>query len=447
MIQRIAIVLLSIGIIGVGVWGYQEHQEKNAILIQAENTYQRAFHELSYHMDLLHDTIGTSLAMNSKDRLSPQLVEIWRLTSEAHSNVSQLPLALLPFNKTEEFLANIGNFTYRTSVRDLDKSPLSDEEIQTLENLYKQAHDIKDELRQVQHMVLDNNLRWMDVQLALATDDEPADNTIIDGFKTVEKHVEQFSDSHTDSVMIGNVSNQHKYHQLDGDQIDKQEALKQAKDIFQVKSENDLNITKSGDGADTPLFSITYQDGDKHAYMDMAQNGGHPISLLVDRPTSKKTLSLNEGQKKAEQYLKKYNFNDMQVYQSSEYDHIGVYSFVYNEDGVRIFSDSVEVKVALDNGDILGFTAQNYLMNHRDRTIPKPLLTIEDAEDKVNSNIKIEEQSLAIIDNDLGEEVLAYEFLGVFNDETFRIFINAMNGIEEKVERLSGVEANFAQSF
>src|SRR5699024_4244781 len=106
MIRWIMITALSVAVVGTAIWGYQEHQEKNAILIQAENTYQRSFHELSYHMDLLHDKIGSSLAVSSKERLSPQLVEIWRLTSEALANVGQLPLALLPFNKTEEFLSD-----------------------------------------------------------------------------------------------------------------------------------------------------------------------------------------------------------------------------------------------------------------------------------------------------------------------------------------------------
>src|SRR5699024_8296142 len=178
MIRWIAIADLSLGIAGTAFWGYQEHQEKNAVLIQAENTYQRSFHDLSYHMDLLHDKIGTSLAMDSDERLSPQMVEIWRLTSEAQSDVGQLPLSLLPFNKTEEFLANIGDFTYRTAVRDLEKDPLSDKETKTLNKLYEQAEDIKNELREVQHLTLKNNLRWMDVQLALATQEEPADNTI-----------------------------------------------------------------------------------------------------------------------------------------------------------------------------------------------------------------------------------------------------------------------------
>ena len=50
----------------------------------------------------LNDKIGSALAMNSNQRISPQLVEIWRVTSEALSDVGQLPLGLLPFNKTEE---------------------------------------------------------------------------------------------------------------------------------------------------------------------------------------------------------------------------------------------------------------------------------------------------------------------------------------------------------
>src|SRR5699024_8656992 len=177
MIRSIIITVLVIGLVGVGYWGYQEHEEKNALLIHAENNYQRSFHELSYHMDLLHDKIGTSLAMNTDTRLSPQFVDIWRLTSHALQNVGQLPLTLLPFNKTEEFLSNIGDFTYKTSIRNLDDDPLTEEELRQLKSYYTQAADIKDELRRVQHLTLEDNLRWMDVELALATEDEQLDNS------------------------------------------------------------------------------------------------------------------------------------------------------------------------------------------------------------------------------------------------------------------------------
>ena len=54
------------------------------------------------------------------------------------------------------------------AVRDLSKSPLTDKEYKTLNALYDQSGEIQNEMRQVQHLVIDNNLRWMDVELALA---------------------------------------------------------------------------------------------------------------------------------------------------------------------------------------------------------------------------------------------------------------------------------------
>lgn len=443
MFRWITIGALSLALAGAAVWGYQEHQEKNAILIQAENSYQKAFHELTYYMDLLHEEVGTVLAMNSHQRLSPKFVDIWRITSDAHSNVSQLPLGLLPFNKTEEFLSDIGDFTYRTAIRNLDDEPLTDDETSILEDLYSQASDIKDELRNIQHLALDNNLRWMDVQLALVNN-EQSDNTIIDGLKTVEKSVEGYSEANSETGLIGLTAKTNYFDQASGDSLSEDEALSLGKEIFEVEEDEDVEITRSGDGADIPTYSVSYQNGEKYAYMDITQKGGHPISLLVERPIDEKKLSLNDGEKKAQAFLEDFNFKDMELYQSSEYDHNGMYSFLYNLDGIKVYSDTVEVKVALDNGDILGLTANNYLSNHHEREIDNPEISEEEALEFVNPNVEIQEKSLAIIENDLREEVLTYEFLGTLGNDTFRIYINAMNGNEEKVEKLGGKELRYS---
>lgn len=444
MIRWIVIAILSLGMIGTGVWGYQEHQEKNAILIQAENDYQRAFHELTYHMDLLNNELGSALAMNSSRGLSPQLADIWRISSDALSNVGQLPLGLLPFNKTEEFLSNISDFTYRTAVRDLDDEPLSEEETKLLESLYEQSGEIKNELRQVQHLALENNLRWMDVEVALANGDELVDNTIIDGLKTVEDKLEGFQETNVDSPIIGVSSKNHAYENITGEEISQEEALEKSKDLFEAGDQDKLSITKSGDGADIPFYSISYQNENKRGYMDMSVQGGLPMTMLVERNVDEAKISLNEGMEIAQAFLQELHFEDMQLLNSSQFDNIGVYSFLYNQDGVRIYPDTLEIKVALDNGDILGLTAKNYLMNHTDRDLPEPEITEEEAKEAVNPNVDIQEEYLAVIDNDLGEEVLVYEFLGVYNDETYRIFINAADGREEKVEMLNGTEVNYS---
>lgn len=444
MIRWLVISVLALGFFATSLWGYQEHREKNEILIQAENTYQRAFHELTYHLDLLHEQIGVALAVSSSERLSPQLVEIWRLTSEALANVGQLPLTLLPFNKTESFLSDIGEFTYQTAVRDLDEDPLSEEEFNSLKNLYKQAEDIQSELRYVQNVVLNENLRWMDVQLALASQDEPLDNTIIDGFKTVEERVGEYAESDVDSTIIGRSTREKTFEFLSGEKINEQEALDKSKKIFNVDKENQLSISKSGDGANVTTYSVSYNNGKKSAYLDLTEQGGYPLTLLVNRPLEEKQLSLNDGFMEAEKYLEDNEFKDLVLFESIELNNIGVYSFIYEQDNVRIYPDQIEIKVALDNGDILGMSAKSYFQNHHERKLQKPKLSEAEAEKFINQNVDIQERFLAVIENDFGEEVLTYEFLGIYDDDTYRIFINAMDGNEEKVERLKGAEMNYS---
>ncbi|HEU5138939.1 MAG TPA: germination protein YpeB, partial [Bacillales bacterium] len=150
MTRTVTIIVLAIALVATGYWGYQEHQEKNAVLLQAENNYQQAFHNLVYHVDQLQDKIGTTLAMSSKQTLSPALAQVWRLSTAAHGEVGKLPLTLMPFNDTEEFLSNIGEFSYRVTTRNLSKKPLTENEYQTLEKLYKRSSAIEHQLRRVQ---------------------------------------------------------------------------------------------------------------------------------------------------------------------------------------------------------------------------------------------------------------------------------------------------------
>ncbi|EKN67376.1 germination protein YpeB [Schinkia azotoformans] len=448
MLRVILIIFFAIIVVGTGFWGYQEHQEKNAILIHAENNYQRAFHDLTYQIDLLQDKIGTTLAMNSRSQLSPALADVWRITSEAHSDVGQLPLTLMPFNKTEEFLSNIGDFSYRTAVRDLGKEPLTDGEYKTLQQLYSHATEIQQELRKVQHQVIENNLRWMDVELALASEKENLDNTIIDGFKTVEKNVEEYSESNFGPEFTQmNAKNDNSFKYLSGKEITKEEAMNEARKFLQIEEPVNMNVTENGEGSDIGFYSITINSPKQNSeiYMDITKKGGYPIWVLNHREIGQSNISLNEAAEKAKKYLNDQNFKDLQLFESAQYDHVGVFTFVAVQDGVRVYPDSIRVKVALDEGDIIGFSANDYLIAHHKRKIPKPEISLEQARGKVNPSVKVMEHRLAIINDDLGKEALCYEILGIINNDTYRIYVNAIDGSEEKVEKLKNAEPIYEQ--
>ncbi|MGG1106659.1 germination protein YpeB [Bacillus subtilis] len=444
MIRGILIAVLGIAIVGTGYWGYKEHQEKDAVLLHAENNYQRAFHELTYHVDQLHDKIGTTLAMNSQKSLSPALIDVWRITSEAHNSVSQLPLTLMPFNKTEELLSKIGDFSYKTSVRDLDQKPLDKNEYTSLNKLYQQSEDIQNELRHVQHLVMSKNLRWMDVEMALASDEKQSDNTIINSFKTVEKNVGAFSTGTDLGPSFTSTKKEEKgFSHLKGKQISEQEA-KQIAERFAPDDNYSIKVVKSGKKTNRDVYSISMKDPDHKAviYMDITKKGGHPVYLIQNREVKDQKISLNDGSNRALAFLKKNGFetDDLEIDESAQYDKIGVFSYVPVENKVRMYPEAIRMKVALDDGEVVGFSARDFLTSHRKRTIPKPAITEAEAKSKLNKNVQVRETRLALITNELGQEVLCYEMLGTIENDTFRMYINAKDGSEEKVEKLKNAE-------
>jgi spore germination protein len=63
----------------------------------------------------------------------------------------------------------------------------------------------------------------------------------------------------------------------------------------------------------------------------------------------------------------------------------------------------------------------------------------------LNPSLAVQEDRLAIIVDEFGKEVLCFEFLGTINKDTYRIFINAENGSEEKIEKLKNPEPIFQE--
>ncbi len=442
MIRSILIAVLAIVVVSTAYWGYQEHQEKNSILIKAESSYQRAFHDLTYNLDQLHDEIGATLAMNSKKQLSPSLADVWRVTSMAQVNLGQLPLALMPFNKTEEYLYKVGNFSYRNAIRDLDKEPLTNEEYKVLKELYQQSGEIQKEMRQIQSMVLKDNLRWMDVELALASEVEPLDNAIIDGFKIVNEKVEGFNEVEWGADLPQLQANDELLSKrFTGKEISKEEAKEIALAFCELENAK-VEVEETGDGLAYKSYSVMINDPKHKAniFMDISKKGGHPIWLLQDRQIGETKISLNEAAEKAKAFLEKNNHKQMQLVDSKQYNAVGVFNFVYLKDNVRVYPDSIVIEVSLQDKQIIGYEATAYLANHRKRTIPAPKLTMEEAKKSLNPALEVKEHHLALIKNELEDEVLTHEFFGVINNDTYRIFINAQTGHEEQVEKLDNAE-------
>ena len=98
-----------------------------------------------------------------------------------------------------------------------------------------------------------------------------------------------------------------------------------------------------------------------------------------------------------------------------------------------MYPDLIKVKVALDNGEVLGIETSGYLNNHTIRDLEKVKITREQAKKDLNKDLEIISEGMAIIPTEWKTEILCYEFKGKVDDKEFLVYINAENGREEDV--------------
>jgi spore germination protein len=442
MYSRLSIVMfpvLLVALIGAGVWGYLEHQEKNSILIKAENQYQRAFHDLSFHVDKLHSELGNTLALNtaSQDSYKKGLINVWRITSEAQTEINQLPLTLLPFNKTAEFLANMANFSYRAAVRDLGKQPLNDGEMQTLNALYQHSNEISTDLRGMQAKVIQNNLRWMDVEMALATQKEPRDNTIIDGFQTVDKKVAEYSDVNW-SPSVMNVFQKRDSTMLTGDTVSPEDVRQKAAQFLNTADPSQMQIVENGQGTEYDSYSVIMpkEHTNDGIHMDYSKKGGQLLWFSASRDVPQRNLDIRRARDVGAEFLDVHGYPNMTAVSYDEYGNVANITFAGYSGNAINYLDKIAVKVALDDGEVTGLQATDYVFDHKERQLMVPKLTVDEARKVLNSNFKIDSEAVALIRNDMQEEVLCHQFTGRINGGIYRIYINAETGAEEKIDKL-----------
>jgi spore germination protein len=451
MYKRLAAFLfpvLALALVGSGLWGYQVNQEKNTVLIKAENQYQRAFHDLSFHVEQLHSELGQALAVHSGSDHSQRksLANVWRMTSEAQNEINQLPLTLLPFNKTEEFLSNVAKFSYQVAVRDMSKQPLSEDETKTLTTLYNHSKEISKELRDVQSKVIANNLRWMDVEMALASQNETQDNTIIDGFKTVDKSVGEYEEINW-GPSVSSVFSKQNMQVLEAEpEATEEEIRKKAAEFLGGVDAGSLNIVENGQGKEYNSYSVSAQMGDHHtAQLDFTKKGGHLIWFINERMISEGSLTIEQAVKSAQEFLTAHGYNDMVPISKDEYLQTASITFATSKDGVIIYPEKLAVQVALDNGEVMGLHAKDYVYRKKDREVKAPSLTPEQAKKKLNPNLEVSSEQRALITNDAGEDVICYMYVGRINGSQYRIYINGDTGQEEKIEQIRESDATAGQ--
>jgi len=425
--------IVTIMLIVAVYWGFQQQKLKNDVMVKAENQYQRAYGNLTYYLGQLDEQMGQTLAISSTSNhyYRKGLINVWRLTSEAQQQIGQLPTNYIPFNDAETFLTRVANFSYKAAVRDLETEPLTDGELSTLNELYNNAKSIRTTLGDLQGHISRAGLRWVDVELALADDNEAIHNPVIATLKDMNSEIKAYPEIDWGPA-VNSMYEDDNIKLLSGDLITEEEAIKKAGQ-FLKKDMTNAEVIENGSESSFPTISINIDNYN----VTYAKKGGLLVSYSFNKEVSGKTISKEEAIDKAEDFLEEHNYEELEAVAYNENNSFATIIFVAEQDDVLIYPDKISVRMALDNGDVIGLQASEFAAHHRKREIKKPTISETKAKQALSKQFILDDTDLAIIKSDLGDEVLCYQFEGELDNKKLRIFINATNGREEKFERIN----------
>ncbi|MDF2987109.1 MAG: germination protein YpeB [Eubacterium sp.] len=421
---------------GVSTWGYFQNRQLNDLRIMMDNQYSRAFLDLTSYLDNVEVLLAKSMVTSTPRGTSTMLEEVWRQSNLAQTNMGQLPVAPPILEKASNFLTQVGDMAYAFNNKTANGLPLSDEEYGSIQKLHNFSISLQNSLHKIQDQIYEGKMAWGISGGPRQLKSQNTKDIQSSQFENVEKNFQEYPSMTYDGP--------YSDHLLKLKPVGlKKEKVDQAKaeDVVRKMIGNDkikkvTRLENSDESAiKTYRFKVDYKNSnnDGSAEVDITQQGGQVYWMVRNRNVDDGKLTMEAAKKAAQDFLKNNGFSSMQDTYYMKQDGTATICYAYAQDGVVCYPDLVKVKVALDNGEIMGIEAKGYLYNHKTRDIPPTKLTLEEAKTKINNRLKVESQGKAIIPTDFKSERYCFEFIGAVDDQKFIIYINAVTGVEEDI--------------
>ena len=198
----------------------------------------------------------------------------------------------------------------------------------------------------------------------------------------------------------------------------------------------EINLSGKSENTDIITYDFSVKvnnENEENMNISITEKGGHVLLMNYNRNVEAELISQEEADKIGKQFLEDRGLNNMKETYYLKQDGIVTINYAYKQDEVTVYPDLIKLKIALDNGEVMGIETKGYLNSHEERKIPEVKITKEKAKESLNKNLEITSESLAIIPTEWQTEVLCWEFKGKVNDTDFLVYVNAETGKEEDI--------------
>ena len=403
--------------------------ESDQLSIALSGQYANQMTDASEKLEELDTAVKKTLLFNKSDGSEKAREDIWRLSSDIKKSVASLPLDQSFSTSWLNYLGRLGNYA-----KEADQASDDEAYHTVMAQASNNLRDLADQWEMATVGLVNGRLSMDDWKNRLDSSDKGHDWA---GMGTA---VKQYTES--DFPLTASESDSMKKKELRDiadAKVTSEEAVERFKKLFPTVSNDVIGVEKSKPGSPYPFYHIRFAENQAIGYIDITEKGGHVLSFLSERPFGKESLPFEDIQQKVEKFLKDAGYSDL-VYEESRENSTAwhlVYVRVEPEYKAKVFSDTIHLKVAKDNGGIVGLDASEYIRKEKTKAQP---ITKKDWKTFFHSGVTIAKEELAYVENDRLEQRLAH-YLTVTVDEngqigTYAVIIDTETSEVIKTEKL-----------
>lgn len=392
----------------------QNNRLENALAVQYSNQLTSASEKLTK----LTESVDQTMLFTDKEALEQPLDDVWRISSDIRTSISSLPISSETSTVWMNYLNRLGNGAAQVKNGEVPIEEWQKNMVSTRENLQALSDQ----------WAFTNKDGGNKDYIVTAFVQNKLDKNGEKNWKSLGNSVKAYTES--DFPMTASETDQQKKKDLQhikDSEITEDEAKEQFVKLFPEFKDAKIHITESSQDAPYPFYHIEFHEGIRIGYADLTKKGGHILSFLLERPFEKTTITVQQMKDKSAEYMKTLGFTDTEMVEYRENSVAWHLSFARKDENndALIYADGIQLKIAKDNGELLGLNAMEYIQKEK---IGKQEIVPLDNMGLFSSNFYIEEERLAYVENKQLEQRLAYQVLAK-NDTigTYKIYIDTEN--------------------
>ncbi len=396
------------------------------------------------HKSTAYEMIGIMENVDNdldRARVSASPVQQGRILTDllVQARLAELDLEKMPI--TAEADKNLTGFINRVgfeSERMLAKlrrgERLSSEDEATLQHLYEVSHQIRAQLDEFAAKMSDKDI------MQYIKNGEGGMASVIEGLEnlTLEENRAALEDKKSETTGAGMQRNA----QSDSEgspRLDPKKAEELCTRYFSDYKIEEFQCVGETTTRGAVAYNVQgYDDKGTMLFAEIDTRSGELIRFDYYEACEGETFDMDNTKRIAEEFLEKLGYEDMEVVRVRENGTDIDFTYVYEEDDVVYYPDTVRIKVCRARGVVTGMDASKYLKNHQRREEPETKITLAQAQENLRKGVEVEASRLAVVQTARGERA-AYEFLCSYKGEKYFIYTDAVNGDEISIVNVKNI--------